>query len=222
MFNKKNCKRCGKKINQDYDFCPYCGSSETKKEDWGMLGKNDFDMQTGNIKFPLGFNTLFNSLMKDLNKQMNNMDKEINRETNNPQKNPRNSGLSISISTSGNSPPKIKINRFGGEEKITAVKEKKKVFKSKRFSPKQIEKLSKFPKEEPVTEMKRFSEKIVYEINLPDVKSANDISIINLENSIEIKAIGKNKVYTKIIPVNLPIKDYKLSEGRLILELKTE
>jgi len=51
------------------------------------------------------------------------------------------------------------------------------------------------------------------------VKSVKDVSIAQLENSIEIKALGKGKVFSKMIPINLPIKNYNLSKGKLTLEL---
>jgi HSP20 family molecular chaperone IbpA len=160
--------------------------------------------------------------MKDLNTQFNSMNKETTRGFDEQKKGVRKSGLSISISTSGNAPPKIKINKIGPEEKQGEIKVKKQKFRGKKLSTGRIEKLSRLPKEEPSTEMKRFSDKITYEINLPGVKSVDDVSIMNLENSIEIKAIAKDKVYTKIIPVNLPIRNYKLAEEKLILELETE
>lgn len=55
---------------------------------------------------------------------------------------------------------------------------------------------------------------------MPEVKSFKDILINKLENSIEIKAIGKTKAYFKIIPINIPIISQRLFQGKLILELK--
>src|SRR3989344_2839015 len=49
-----------------------------------------------------------------------------------------------------------------------------------------------------------------------------EISIIQLENSLEIKAVTKGKAYYKIIPINLPVIDYELSEGKLVLELDSK
>ena len=46
-----------------------------------------------------------------------------------------------------------------------------------------------------------------------------DVIINKLENSIEIKAFTKEKVYVKLLPVNLPVLNYKLKDGKLILEL---
>ena len=68
--------------------------------------------------------------------------------------------------------------------------------------------------------MKRIANKISYEIEIPGVNSFEDISISPLENSIEIKAIAKEKAYSKSIPLNLPIIDYIFSKGLLVLEFK--
>ena len=67
--------------------------------------------------------------------------------------------------------------------------------------------------------MKRLGDKIIYEIEMPEVKSLNDVLINNLENSIEIKAIGEKLIYSKIIPINMPVINQELSQGKLILEL---
>ncbi len=54
---------------------------------------------------------------------------------------------------------------------------------------------------------------------MPEVKSLNDVLINNLENGIEIKAIGESIIYSKTIPINMPITNQTLSEGKLFLEL---
>jgi hypothetical protein len=218
MFNKKKCKNCGKKINQSYDFCPYCGDNlknPNNQPDWGMLGKDDI-IGLEEIKMPMGLGTLFNSLVKNMDKQF----REIERESNKKMKsqNIKQGGISINISTTGNFPPRIKIQEFGDRPKQKIVKEIK--GKQINLPNEKIKELMKLPKKEPKTEMKRFSDSIVYELNIPGVNSIDNIAINKLENSIEIKAFGKKYIYVKIIPVNLPIKNYNLEEEKLILELK--
>jgi hypothetical protein len=68
--------------------------------------------------------------------------------------------------------------------------------------------------------LKRIADKILYEIEIPGVESVEDVSIINLESSIELKALGKEKAYSKSIPITLPIVGYDFSEGLLVLEFK--
>lgn len=214
MFNKKKCKKCNGNIKGNYEFCPYCGNSLNENtENWGMLGKNDFSYATNEVNFPRGFNMIFNSLMKDLNKQMREFGKEENKNNNIEKKN----GISISISSFGNSPPKITVKKFG-EKPIH--KEPIKKIPQKMFTQEKIKKFSNLPREEPKTSIRRFADRVVYEVEMPGVDSPDNISIIRLETSIEIKAIGKNKAYSKIIPINLPIVNYVLVEGKLVLEFR--
>ena len=72
------------------------------------------------------------------------------------------------------------------------------------------------------TNIRRLSNKIIYEIQIPGVKSIEDVSIVKLQNSIEIKAITKDKAYEKTIKISFPILDYKIQENNLILELDSE
>ena len=191
MFSKKRCPKCGEKVNDSYSYCPYCRNSlkdSDDDEDWGILGKNDF-MEPGDIKLPMGLNSLFNSLVKNLNLQM----KELENG-----KNVNNAPL---------------MGAMG--ENIQEVSEKPKV----KLPSSDSRKFSDLPKKEPETNIRRFSNKVVYEIKLPGVKTIKDISIAQLENSIEIKALAGKKVFYKVIPISLPINRYNLSGGILTLEL---
>jgi RNA polymerase subunit RPABC4/transcription elongation factor Spt4 len=215
MFNKEKCKKCKKKISENYSFCPYCGTSlDENQSDWGMIGKNDFESFAKEMKLPLGFNTIFNSLMKNLSKEFETQMRETQpqKKTNEIKKD----GISISISTFGNGAPKIKVSEMG--QKPTSKKETQK-FKQNFFTKEKAQEFVESPKVEPKTNIRRLSSKVIYELEMPDVSGMEDVSIIKLENSIEIKAIGKKKSYSKVIPINLPITSYDLSEGKLILEL---
>ncbi len=226
MFNKKKCKRCGEKVNKNFDFCPRCGNKFEDEEDWGMLGKDDLTPMTTEIKLPIPFNTIFNSLVKSLEKEFQQLDKELGREKikqQKPEKNFHSGGISISISSFGNKPPKIKVKSFGNIQKSQQQEQQvKKQIKKIELPESKLKKLSKLPKKEPSTNIRRLSNKIIYEINMPGVKSIRDISIIPLENSIEVKAIGKDKAYFKLIPLNFPIISQKLEKGKLILELENK
>ena len=131
----------------------------------------------------------------------------------------KNNGISISISTSGNAPPEIRVNHFGKPQNSAVRKVQPKKIPQMQLSPENRKKLLGLPKKEPLTNMKRLSDRILYEINIPGVDSLKDVSIAKLENSIEVKAIGNEFVYSKILPINLPIVNYDLSDGILVLEL---
>lgn len=216
MFTKKSCKNCGNKISDKYKFCPYCGNPFDEGEDFGMLGKNDSIPSNKGMKFPMGMNMIFNSLMKNLNKQFSELNNEMRAESK-PQKRPANTkGISISISSFGNKPPEIRVDSFGNNLK---QKQQIKEMPLNNLSQENLKRISTLPKQEPVTDIRRLANKVIYTIEMPEVSSIKDISIVKLENSIEIKAIAKNKVYVKQIPINLPITNYELSQGKLILEL---
>lgn len=224
MFNKRECNRCKRKIEEKYSFCPYCGNKfEPNNEDngdWGMLGKNDFMPSMNEIKLPMGLNAIFNSLMKNMSKELNEQLSRNNFQANEKQpKNIKKNGLSISISTFGNGPPKIKVTQMGENPHQKKQEEIKEKIKPNVFTKEKLKKFSELKREEPKANIRRLSNGVVYELEMPDVKSLEDISIIKLENSIEVKALSKNKAYIKVIPINLPITNYNLSEGKLVLEL---
>jgi len=136
------------------------------------------------------------------------------------------SGISINIKSDGGN-PQIKITPMGEMKETIKVKENigKTVVDEKKISNKltkqQVEQLSKLPKEEPATKIRRLTDKIIYEIDLPGVKE-KDIFVQKLKNSIEIKAMSKDKAFFKLIPINLPILNYSIQDNKLILELKPE
>lgn len=221
MFRKK-CKNCGEKVSDRYKYCPYCSAQLNSNQGLGMLGRDDFMPSMDEVKFPRGFNVIFNSLLKNLDKQFRELDTEIGEDIERKPKINK-GGLSISISTSGGRPPEIKVRSFGDQKfkrQEEKIKKQIKEIPSKNLSQKNLKRISKLPKKEPQTNIRRLGDKVIYEINMPGVKSIKDISIIRLENSIEIKALTKNKAYIKLIPINLPISDYKLSKGKLVLELE--
>ncbi len=229
MSNKKFCESCGKKFRKSYDFCPYCGEeltdggeSKKRSENFGLLGKNDSGVPKEELKIPGGFNLIFNSLMKNLEKQFKEIEKDSKKEQNQNNKDPkvRKQGISINISTSGgNRPPMVNVASYGNSIK-KKKQEVRKAF-SDNFSKEKLKKLQKLPREEPKTNIKRLSNRVVYEIELPGVKSLSDISMINLENGVGIKAISNDKVYSKSIQMEEPI-NYNFSEGRLFLEFRNK
>jgi HSP20 family molecular chaperone IbpA len=225
MFSKKKCKRCGEKVKDDFNYCPYCNAplkDVFDNEDWGMLGRNDLEPDN-NIKMPFGLNALFNSLLKDLNNQMQQgIQNNQNQQQNNNSKGKitkKQGGISISISTSGDKPPEIKVRSFGNNPGIQEEQNVENVQKKVKLPVSDSKKFSGLPKKEPLTNIRRLSNKVVYEIKLPGVKNVSDLSIVQLESSIEIKALAGKKVFYKIIPINLPINSYNLSNGVLTLEL---
>ncbi len=242
MFKKKNCPKCNEKITEKFTFCPNCGFNLVKKqneEGYGMLGKNDYveqgpqDMLGGMFG---GFggkvmNSMLNNAMKMLEKEMQKSIKEQrnfpNQNQNSPQ--PNNTNFELYINGKRISPDKIKVtkkpvNQTFQDKKLLNKNQMKQIgapnLKNPSFTNEAKENFQKLPKKQPETNVRRFSNKVVYEIDIPGVESIKDVSISQMENSIEIKAISKKNAYEKIIPIGLPISKYGLSKGKLVLELK--
>jgi hypothetical protein len=229
MFGKK-CSKCSKKSGKDYDFCPFCGNSfesihkSEDPEDYGFLGKDDLISEDPFMNFSGStmdklFNSAFKMAEKLVEKQMKAMSEEMRE--NRPPQNPSNppnfpNNLDIQFFVNGKRVFPQQIQNL--ENPKIVRKEPIKI--ENNLSKLQMEKFSKFPKLEPVSKLRRLSGKIIYELEVPGVKDIEDVIINQLENSIEIKALGKDKVYSKILNLNLPILAYRLNKGNLVLELK--
>ena len=74
---------------------------------------------------------------------------------------------------------------------------------------------------EPKTDITRMPGKILLEAGLPGVASSNDVKIMVLSESIEIRAIAPEKMYMKIlrIPKNMRLARSAFIEGKLKAEL---
>ncbi|MEK6848421.1 MAG: hypothetical protein AABX65_02205 [Nanoarchaeota archaeon] len=206
----KKCYKCGTDTKTGFAYCPGCGSNLKELDDFGLLGKRDIESGFPEIKLPFGFNTIFNTLMKQMEKQFTEVRPEKNREI-------ITEGVSISVVTDEKGLPKVFVNKLGqGRE------EKEKIAKTKpaHLTKEQIEKLSTLPREEAKASAKRFGNKLIYELPVSNVHSPQDIIINRLENSIEIKAIGQDKIYTKTLPITLPLLRYALDSDHIILEFQ--
>ena len=85
-----------------------------------------------------------------------------------------------------------------------------------------LKKFAKLPKMEPRSRIKRLSDKVIYELVVPGVESIEDVLINQLESSIEVKVLSKDKVYSKNININLPILRYHLVDDNLIIEMQSK
>lgn len=234
MFKKKPCKNCNEKIGSKNKFCPNCGTrlnTKNKEEDYGMLGKNDLPDQyeeLNNLSDTMfsGFGgkmmgKMLNSAMKMLEKEMEKSAKEIEKQNHPKQgENPPMTNFELFINGKRVNPENIKVTKKPTTLSETPQNQKQVQPQNKFFSKDNQKKYSKSEKEEPKTNLRRIEDKVIYEISIPGVESINDVSIVKLENSIEVKAISKEKAYVKRIPVTLDISRYNLSNGKLFLELK--
>ncbi len=215
MFSKK-CPNCNSKIKDNFEFCPSCGNdlrSGYDKDDYGLLGKNDFieeqpEITTLGDKF---IEKIFNSATKLLEKQLKSLSEDMNQQ---PNRIPMSPNLNVQFFVNGKRmmPQNRQMNEPNQNQQIQTNPLSKEIIQ--KFS-----RSSKLPKKEPKTKLKRIGNKIVYELEVPGVNDISDILINQLESSIEIKAIADKTVYHKTINLNLPVIRYQLVDGNLFLEL---
>lgn len=215
FFSKKKksnvkCEVCSSKINDNYSFCPYCGSNlideEKEMKNFGMLGRNDISQsELEKDQFSqqgFGFtdkliNSLMSSLMKNLDKQFKEMEKN---------------------------PPEIKTFPNGIRIKIgppQAQVQNKKV-QAKTITQEQMDRMSSLPRSSAKTNVRRLSNKVVYELSVPGILSPHDVFVSKTESGYEVKAIGSKKVYVNSLPIDLPIKGFSVSDNKLFVEFRTD
>jgi HSP20 family molecular chaperone IbpA len=233
MFGRKSCPNCNENISKNYDFCPYCGISfgKRKKNDYGMLGEDDeieepdisnpFESILGKMSTGMLDKVLAGTIKmfeKEMEKQLKNSGKNIHPEF------PQRTNFEIIINGKRINPKNIKFSeKVLREEKDNdeGNLEKRRRKSIPKISSENLKKISKLPKKEPSTNIRRLANKVIYELDIPGVNSIEDIYIAQLESSIEIRALAEDrkKAYSKLIPINLPIISYELNDGKLILEL---
>jgi HSP20 family molecular chaperone IbpA len=218
MFNKQRCKRCKEKIDEKHVFCPYCGVPTGKgmsEEDWGLLGKDDEMQEMENFGRGLFAGMNDKLLNKMLTGAMKMLEKEMQKGTQEQQKGNLNTNFELYVNGKRINPENIKVMKRPSQERV----QRKSDQHINQFNQDNLKKFSSLPKKEPSTNVRRLSNKVIYEIDVPGVESIEDVSIAKLESSIEIKAVTNDTAYKKIINVDLPLKQYKLDKDKLILEL---
>jgi len=175
---KKICWACGAKVNDNWNYCPNCGTKF-----------NDKDMQEDML------NTI-----KNLEKVFSSLDKMF--------------AFTIGVGNDN-------ISITFGDNRIGEAGERTKQVKTK------TEKVMKLPSnvEEPAVSFQNLGKSHKIFVNLPGVSRLDDIEVRLLEQSIEIRAKGKEKGYFKIIPLPFPAillkKELNNSTLTLVLERQT-
>lgn len=191
----KRCPECGARLGRGYKYCPICGIELHKEEDF--------------------FSSHFGDISEDIERHLRTFDDEqLSEDFFKPR---RSGGISISIRSTGNKEPDVKVKTFGDYKKVEPEVKKKLGIKETTTSaavPKHLK------SEEPTANIKRIPEGYVYEIELPGVSSPKNVYVTKLQNSIEIKAIGADKAFFKLIPTNLNMVNYTFENGKLVLRLK--
>ncbi|MBW6461869.1 MAG: zinc ribbon domain-containing protein [DPANN group archaeon] len=228
------CHKCGKMVEDHWDFCPSCGSSVIKP----------IKFKRPSSVLPLdnlvdSFKRQFDEINKFMERDLHGLEKDFEVFNLRSEKNPKiiRNGFSVSISSGTGQKPKIDIKTFGDIDKTKLAEEFKKNLGLKGVNindaiikstipnlPEEQLLNKKIPSvtEEPKTDIKRLSDKIVIDIELPDIESDKNIIVNMLSSSIELKAIGKKKMYFKImqIPKGWTLISKKFKDRILKLEFQ--
>ena len=242
MFGKKKCFKCERKIEKDFEFCPFCGNPQ-KQKDYGFLGEsdniNELDKMFNNSfadKSMDGsfmdkiFSGTLNSAMKIVEKEMRQMNGEDGKMRESLADNPNSNVRShFELFINGK-----KVNLPGNIAGVTienmpsgvipAKTERQTKARMPKISEEILKKASKLPRKEAKSRISRTADKVIYELETPGINSLNEVLINKLESSIEIKAFTDKVVFTKNLPVKLPLMQYGInpSEGKLVLEFKAQ
>lgn len=223
MFNRKrSCKNCSKKIEKDFDFCPYCGKS-TIKEDYGFLGREDNNFEglseisnnkniTGSILDKLLANAM-RMLQKEMN-QLNDQKKDFRSIDKNIPTGIKTgfqlyiNGKKVPLNGETNNIQKTNKNNYGVLKNPPLVSEEV------------IKNSLKLPRKEIKTKLTRLKDKVIYQLKIPGLVSLEEVLINRLEESLEIRVYTKKAVYQKNIQIKLPLVKYYIREEKLFLEFK--
>lgn len=160
-----------------------------------------------------------------------------------PENQPKRSGFTIKIVQAGGRKPGISVRTFGDVDKGKLEKEINELGAwQNSLKPKeepQSTKLGLFRKagkplepqekilikgpmktEEPKTSVARSASRVVVSIQLPGVESEKDIEVSELENSVEVKALAKDRAYFKILtkPSKFRLAKKSFEKGILHME----
>jgi HSP20 family molecular chaperone IbpA len=229
-----NCPVCGTKIETEWGFCPRCGS---------RISGDFFDEIFSRMRKELAeMNKLLEKDIEafDLSPWFKDMD--MDRKAN-----PRKSGFTIKIVQAGDRKPDISVRTFGDADKNKLKKEIGELGawqdsgqkNDKPIEAPQLGKWSLFRKagkpaepqekivikgpmrtEEPKTSVARSASRVAVSIHLPGVESEKDIEVSELESSVEVKALAKDKAYFKILtkPSQFRLSKKSFEKGILHME----
>lgn len=210
MFGKsEKCPKCGARVGRDWNYCSNCGYPLRERYD-EIFNLEDFARKIE--KEFEDFDRLFKMNFKIPRIKM-------------PPSESSFSGISITIDSRTGMRPRIVVRTYGDMKKYEPeIKRKLGIDKSEGVEEIKEEKEYEVPKvtEEPEAKVNNLGDKFVIEIKLPDVEKEEDIKIQPLEQSLEIRAKAKDKLYFKLLPITGRIVRKRFDNGKLFIEIEKD
>lgn len=236
------CRRCGFELDGGWSFCPKCGARKGDMMD--SFGRDIFSQLFSQMKD--SFKDMDN-LERMFDKDLEALDlspwfrREQPREKR--VKPIRGKGFSVHITRGTGMEPKVDIKTYGdvNRERIEReLHDKFGVEKKERPVPVKAPAGRRFPfpglkktgpgssawkplpksTEEPKADIRRVGNKVTVDIEMPGVRSGDDVEVKELESSVEVKAMTGDKAYFKILtkPAQFGLTGKSLKDGVLHLE----
>lgn len=224
------CRKCNSAVSEEWSFCPACG----RKAPLSFPAMRDiFNIGLEDV-FERFMNRSIEAALRDFN------DSGTGRESRRGLMARGQRGITVRIFRSANSPPVINVEQYAGQGQMNMpamVRGASNGFapagnepsgKGGRNSPEHPivsghEKADVMSKTvtEPKMEILRLPGKIVLEAELPGVESANGIKILELSESLEMRAEAPERIYLKIVqvPAGMRVISKAFEPGKLRVEL---
>ena len=209
------CQNCSSKVEKSWEFCPSCGEALRVEEQRDLFSEifEKFGQEFADM------NKMFQSQMEVFDLTPMFKKSKVAQQG---------GGFTINIISSGDKPPQVSVHTFGDvdDKKIKQQvysqlsHQQEKPFEIEEGAQKTVRNKSYGPTEEPKTKVEKAGQKVLVEMELPEVKKEADIEINELESSVEVKAVSDKKAFFKILkkPENRRIVKTGFNKGVLKLE----
>ena len=222
-----------------WSYCPKCGARRGA-DTFDSFGRDLFSQLFGKMRSSFDdrgeFNRVFEKDMEAMDLSPWFAQRKQDRER--MFKPTRGKGFSVRITRGTGMRPRVSVRTYGdvkkeniervlqessGVEKARIKKPMKPVNdqQGRRFRlPSLMKKTGPKCMEEPEAEVRRIGDKVIVEIFMPGVKSAENVEIKDLQSSVEVKAIARDRAYFKILtkPARFMLSQKSFKDGTLHLE----